>query len=712
MRSGRFPLQLSLLLVIFFTTEACQRDLDNKPNIILLVPDALRAKQLPAYGYTSLRTPHVDALVKDSVKFERCLVKTPATTESFSNLFSGRLFPSVGLMENEKLLAEYLMENGYYNVGIVSSRVLWSPEHHEKGGMKNQFRRGFHEYLQDVSLTAFPYHRKNKDTTSDVLAWLRNRKKNQTPFFLFVHYMDPHAPLEPSYDGEIEKIDFEIGKIFELLKEQGLYDDALIVFTSDHGEALKNPLLNHGSPRGHGWFLYMEQVHVPLIMKFPDNQYIKSVGGTVRNYDLMPTILDYLGADYEKGSLDGVSLLPSVKKDEDLNLVSYHLSGSNRVCPEGSHGVVFKYRDDVYQLIEGMFSNTYRELYNIAEDPDAKNNLSHERNYFEVLDHGESLLRDMRLRMPAPRKAAELANEELEALRTLGYVAGGAPAPRVMSRGFLMQKELGQAATITYHGIIRQLRWGTRLRDRYYPVKILSMDDGDAFILANKNREIVKYSFKNGFETLGEEKVVDMALDAESGKLYLLTAEGIRVLETDSLLAGEHTTINTAVAAVAGSIRLDHDGNLLLLENGKLTKLDQEGGVLEVHQLEGSSNPTSLTVDDEGNKFLAVRKNKVLKIDRNGEVVAVLHPGGVDEIAALATDSGRLWILEKNSPRVFIVDDEFGEVLASFTYNTTRINKRRNSWLPVPTKDIHLNRKRLYIIDNWEGILVYSVSRN
>ena len=254
---------------------------EEHTNIILLVPDALRAKQLPCYGYQKIKTRTIDNLAKNGVIFENCFVKRPGTQVSFSNLFSGSWDVSTGLKKSEETLAQYLKEKGYYTVGFVSSRILWSPEYYEKSFQKNEFNRGFDEYIQDISLKKFPYHRKSKDTTKDILMWLEKNKDKNLPFFLFAHYMDPHSPHKPSYDAQIELIDKEIGKVIKTLKKLSLYDNSLIIFTSDHGESLGDPVADHASPLGHGWFIYLEQVQVPLIIKFPKNKYIKSVSQIV-----------------------------------------------------------------------------------------------------------------------------------------------------------------------------------------------------------------------------------------------------------------------------------------------------------------------------------------------------------------------------------------------------------------------------------------------
>jgi arylsulfatase A-like enzyme len=394
----------SLIFINIILLISCsqQKSAEKPINIILLIPDALRAKQLPCYGYQKIKTPTIDYLAKNGVIFENSFVKQASTRVSFSHLFSGSWFVSTGLKKNEKTLAQHLKENGYYTVGFVSSRILWSPEHYEKGLEKNEFSRGFDEYFQDTSLEKYPYHRKSRDTTEDILNWLDKNKNS--PFFLFAHYMDPHGPHKPSYDAQIELIDNEIGKVIKKLKKLSLYDNSLIILTSDHGESLGDPVADHASPGGHGWFVYLEQVQVPLIIKFPKNKHIQSVSQIVRNIDIMPTILEFIGAKYDKRQMNGKSLLPTIEKNKNLGLTSYHQAGSTRVCPEGLDGVIFCDKDELFQYIQGQYSTRIRELYNITIDPDEQNNLYHNAQYKNLVAKANLLLSEFNKNQTALQK--------------------------------------------------------------------------------------------------------------------------------------------------------------------------------------------------------------------------------------------------------------------------------------------------------------------
>lgn len=699
---------IALIQIIFLLTLSCESK-KRKPNIILIVADALRAKQLPSYGYKNILTPHIDKLVKDSVIFKHCFVRSPVTTPSFSCLFSGLLFPSNGLAEGEKTLGQYLKEGGYRTVGIVSSNVLWSYESHGT----NHFDSGFDEYIQDVQLNKYPFFRENEETTQDVLRELERSKDLKKPFFLFVHYMDPHAPYRPSYDKEIEKIDAETGKIIKKLKELNLYENSLILFTSDHGESLGNPVADHGFPKGHGWSLYTEQIHVPLIVKFPDSQYVQSVDQIVRNIDLMPTILDYVRIEYGQKELDGKSLLPAVKKDKNLDLISFHIGQSHRVCPDGSLAVLFMDKGDIYHFIKGIFSDQDQKLYNITKDPDERNNLVHDPNFSGIKSMSKNLLEDLKKRVHvwmekgSPDKLAINDQEKIKALISLGYIAGGAPAPTIWESAFLMQKTIPEVGELKYYCSIRRPRWGIKPKDRCYPVKILPLDSHLSYIIANKKRELFEYHSLYGFGSIGTQNVYDIAYDSFRRKIFLLKKDGIYSLDADKQTIRRYKRGKIRSLWPVRSIYIDCHGNFYLFkEQGviKIGKWNEAGKSYNFKQKTSSL----FAVDPDENIYLA-EKNTILKYNKDGKQIESFPlAADLKEISSISIDRNqRLWVLEKNIPNVYVFNSN-GEKVSSFQYNIYKSVRKGRRWTPVPTAQICFEDK-LYIIDNWEVILAYSL---
>jgi len=698
---GMAALALGFLMGLISANAAEKNRPGGKPNILLIVPDALRAKQLPCYGYRRIRTPALDSMVPNGVLFKYCFVKTPNTNDSFSYLFSGQWFGSEGLKKGEKTLAQYLKEDGYHTVGFVSSNNLISL----KTPPKNGYGRGFDEYFQDPALAKPPHQRKNEKTTADILDWLGRSRNLPKPFFLFAHYIDPHSPYEPSYDAEIEKIDHELDRIIEKLKELGLYENSLLIFTSDHGESLGD----HGSPDGHGWFLYAEQVQVPLIMKFPGDRYARLVDQVARHVDIMPTILDFAGVRFEKKSMNGVSLLPTIKGNKNLGLVSYHSTGPSRVCPEGLNGVIFEDQNRIYQYTQGRFSSRYRELFELRGDPDEIHNLYEDTRFASVVQQAQEHLARFRSQSGSPgRKASSeppqrIPPEKLEALKALGYVAGGAPAPFEMSHDFLMKVRVDSIGWVVYSDFIRHPEWGISLQDDRSPRKLITADNGRIYIISDPRQTIFLYRKNEGFRDLGLEGVTDLVLHSDGRSLFIVQQKRISFLD---FKRGGAERKDVALGKLFPCLGLQSDPkkNLYVLMEKKLLKMNEEGKIIGTYDI-SVADSRLLAIDDEENLYLGV-SGEIQKWSPAG--VRLQSFGRSDlrgAICSLAIDSkGDLWVLEKDTPAVTVFDKN-GEKKGSFVYNSYDEEWDR----PVPCLQLFICLNRIYILDRWEGIFVYSL---
>jgi arylsulfatase len=307
------------------------------PNIVLVSIDTLRADHLGCYGYERDTSPVIDALAAESIVFESCLSPLAATLPAHTSLFTGAYPLEHGVLGNVKgggrrfvanpalrLFAEYASERGYRTAGFVSA-VSVSAETGVAGG--------FDHYDEPDEIK-----RRAGETNERLLPWI-DRLENDRPFFLFVHYFDPHwsyAPPEPfdalfaedtgfledyisereiaeeairpnqsilptretinGYDGEIRYADTELGRVFERLRQRGLWDDTLVIFLGDHGEGLGE----HGQI-GHGW-IHREQLHVPLMMRLPGHA-PRRVATPMSLVDVMPTALGLIGTEGWEGFL-------------------------------------------------------------------------------------------------------------------------------------------------------------------------------------------------------------------------------------------------------------------------------------------------------------------------------------------------------------------------------------------------------------------------
>lgn len=386
--------------------------------VVLICIDTLRADRLPAYGYARVQTPAIEALRADGVLFERAWAHSPQTLPSHASIFTGRLPFEHGVRDNlgftlkpgEATLAEMLKSRGYSTGGFVSAYVLRA----ETG-----IGRGFDTY--DARLPASSpevaigeVQRDGAETVAAAAAWLASQPSSK--LFLFLHLYEPHTPYTPPdrfrqyepYDGEVAYSDELVGRFISALKQKGLYESALIVLLSDHGEGLGD----HGEQE-HGLFLYRETTHVPLIVKLPGQRESgRRVGAPVQHIDLVPTILDAVGAARPPG-LRGRSLVP---------LLSGAAIPEQGIYAEALYSRFHFAWSELYALTDSRyrFIRAPRdELYDIQEDPAERSNVAPARDSTRVAMRQalEKLMAGAKIDEPGQATA-----EDRERLKALGYV--------------------------------------------------------------------------------------------------------------------------------------------------------------------------------------------------------------------------------------------------------------------------------------------------
>jgi arylsulfatase A-like enzyme/Flp pilus assembly protein TadD len=297
----------------------------SRPNVVLLTLDTTRADHLGCYGWTHARTPHLDALARRGLLFERCDTAAPITLPSHATILTG-LFPTRhGVRDNGTFVlpakietaASRLRAAGYDTAAVVSAVVL---------ARRYGLDRGFRIYDDDLGASAGggePNERTADATTEAALAALA---KLHAPFFLWVHYFDPHEEYRPPeriartmagphrlYDGEIAFVDEQIGALLAALPPQ-----TDVVAVGDHGEMLGE----RGEPT-HGLLLYAGARRVPLILAGPDVPAGRRAPCLVRTADVAPTLLSFARAAAPDG-LDGTPLLPlPATSAGDCRRVSY-----------------------------------------------------------------------------------------------------------------------------------------------------------------------------------------------------------------------------------------------------------------------------------------------------------------------------------------------------------------------------------------------------
>jgi arylsulfatase A-like enzyme/Flp pilus assembly protein TadD len=309
----------TILLGLLLVSSGWAQSRKPRPlNVVIITIDTLRADHLGCYGYKQIRTPNIDALARDSARFERAFTPVPITLPSHTVIFTGT-YPTLNGMHDfsgNKLgsepptLAGVLKEHGYTTGAVIGSAVLDS---------RFGLNRGFDFYydhfefnrLQESNLDEM--ERPGNIVADQTLDWLA--KNYQKPFFLWMHLYDPHYPYQPPepfqdeykahpYDGEIAFADSQVGRLLNFLKQKGLYERTLIVLSGDHGEGLGE----HGE-QTHGFYIYNSTLHVPLIMHLPSRAPGKQVSALVSLADVTPTILNALNIGIPKQA-QGESLLP------------------------------------------------------------------------------------------------------------------------------------------------------------------------------------------------------------------------------------------------------------------------------------------------------------------------------------------------------------------------------------------------------------------
>jgi len=397
--------------------------------IVLISIDTLRADHLPAYGYTKVKTPAIDALAADGIVFERAYSHAPQTLPAHTALLSGRLPFETGVRDNigftvkpgERLLPQMLRERGFATAGIVSAFVL-----RKETGIGQGFDL-FDAEMPPAALDANISQVQRDGGQSEAVAerWLDGIGTSRA--FLFLHLYEPHKPYTPPerfaqyapYDGEIAYADEIVGRLVRYLKSHQLYDRSTIVLLSDHGEGLGD----HGEQE-HGLLLYDEAIHVPLIVKQESNAGGgRRVADIVQHLDIVPTILDLVKAPLPgnlhgrslKPLLDGTAHLPEQAVYSEAMYSRYHFGWS-----------------ELTALTDGRFryiKAPHDELYDLVRDPHERDNIAAERPPARQALRGalDRMVAGQTLQTPSAVPAD--ARERLQALGYVGAATDVSAAP-------------------------------------------------------------------------------------------------------------------------------------------------------------------------------------------------------------------------------------------------------------------------------------------
>ncbi len=401
---------------------------ERPANVLLITIDTLRPDAL-GWVAGANATPAIDALAGEGLRFPAAVSPAPVTQPAHASLFTALVPRRHGVRDNGQVLgpgpatlAERLRQAGYATAAFVSGYPLVAGF-----GLE----RGFEHY--DDELTAGAEGRLERPaarTTAAALAWLESAPR---PWFLWLHYWDPHDPYTPppgferkaerpagggqteqtrrAYYGEVAYVDRAIATLRAGLAGKR---NTLTVFAADHGESLGE----HGE-QTHGFFIYDSTVAVPLIFHFPGRIPARQSAAAARLIDVAPTILELLGQPTLAPGVDGVSLTGMLSGGEQE--MPPAVVESRRPWLSYGWSPLKAVRQGGWKLIAAPRP----ELYDLASDPgEATNLIDSERGKAREL---AALLR--RAEEAPAASSGELADPEAIArLRALGYTGAGATA--------------------------------------------------------------------------------------------------------------------------------------------------------------------------------------------------------------------------------------------------------------------------------------------
>jgi len=322
---------LFLALLALLTQVGCEAP-RRRPNIVLIIVDTLRADHTSAYGYERKTTPNLEHYFAEAELFENAYSTASYTSASVVSILSGLQPPRHGIRDfyqrlspDVRILPEYLKKQGYQTAAVVSNTVLTE----EALGLAGRFDH-YDDFVDERELNRQIFQRRASRTTDAALRWLNLDRDPELPHFLLLHYIDPHAPYRPPadelrprfdhegefpldkpvpgyqrlqgvtdgldyvdrYDEEVFYADREMGRFLAAYAKQGLLDDALLVFTSDHGETL----LDHHPRFTHSRSIWNEALRVPLLVRWPGGEASRNAS-FVSLVDLTPSILEFISGE-------------------------------------------------------------------------------------------------------------------------------------------------------------------------------------------------------------------------------------------------------------------------------------------------------------------------------------------------------------------------------------------------------------------------------
>lgn len=445
-----------------------KKPVDERTYVFLICADTLRADHLPTYGYPRETAPNIHDFSRDSVVFKKAYSQSPWTLPSHMSLFTslyeynhgikqaGKLSPQVDFLVEE--LSQRFSNRSINGGGFVSTEFGFYrgfdlyKSYGRCGPRPDSAKTLFEKAIEDLKTFDFPrsfyflhsyqIHTPYQPRHKFLAPFNPNpkHKKLMTPLHLNKKKISPEKvkkiklPMIDLYDGEIRSFDHWFGVFIDFLKKERIYDRAMIIFTSDHGEEFHDH-----NKWGHSHSLYNEVIRVPLIIKFPKSRFKGiSVEDKVGLIDIMPTILNFYHIDFnggdKPGRLDGHDLIPVIKgKELKRPIISSITSG----CYSPGHAYKIAIIEDQHKIIcripykkvKSFNSSSFSplmgfEYYHLFTDPAEFNNLYLKQMYrvkkFRSLF--ESIIAKGLHNLKRKGKKVILDKKMQDALKALGYL--------------------------------------------------------------------------------------------------------------------------------------------------------------------------------------------------------------------------------------------------------------------------------------------------